>query len=146
MLNIVLLKMKIFLSTPLNLMISFFFLLFPSEKFGNDIQFGTINEDIQKGIKKHIDEQVHLGGGYFKLNFKEKLLHLRLVRVHTEYLSKLSAESFFACVDLADINGDLYDIDFFLKGDEKNMKVTQTMVHKLNGQPYYVWKQKDDGN
>ena len=100
---------------------------------------------IQAGIETHIEEQVRLGGGYFKLPFRNRELRLKLVRVHTEYLAKLGPGRYFACVDLADISGDVYDVDFFLAGDPAAMKVTETTVHKLNGQPFYAWEQKSDG-
>ncbi|MFZ5447677.1 MAG: transglutaminase-like domain-containing protein [Thermodesulfobacteriota bacterium] len=101
--------------------------------------------DIQAGIERHIQEQVSLGGGYFKLPFRNQELRLRLVRVHTEYLSKLGPGRYFACVDLVDISGDVYDVDFFLAGDPAAMRVTETTVHKINGQPFYAWEQKSDG-
>jgi transglutaminase-like putative cysteine protease len=44
-----------------------------------------------------------------------------------------------------DISGDVYDVDFFLAGEQKAMKVTETTVHKINGQPFYAWEQKSDG-
>jgi transglutaminase-like putative cysteine protease len=69
---------------------------------------------------------------------------MKLVRVHTEYLSNLGPKRHFACVDLADESGDVYDVDFFLDGEPGNMNVTETSVHKLNGKPYYAWKQKPD--
>ena len=100
---------------------------------------------IQKGIERHIEEKVRLGGGYFQLSFRDKELRLKLVRVHTEYLSKLGPGRYFACVDLADLSGDVYDVDFFLAGDPAAMQVTETTVHKLNGQPFYAWEQKSDG-
>jgi transglutaminase-like putative cysteine protease len=101
--------------------------------------------DIQTGIENHIEEQVRLGGGYFKLPFRNQELRLKLVRVHTEYLSKLGPDRYFACVDLVDVGGDVYDVDFFLGGDSAAMTVTETIVHKLNGQPFYAWEQKEDG-
>ena len=101
--------------------------------------------EIQAGIERHIEAQVRLGGGYFTLPFRNKELRLKLVRVHTEYLSKLGPGRYFACVDLADISGDVYDVDFFLAGDPAAMQVTETTVHKLNGQPFYAWEQKSDG-
>jgi transglutaminase-like putative cysteine protease len=104
-----------------------------------------VTTDIQRGIETHIDEQVRLGGGYFKLPFRNQELRLKLVRVHTEYLSKLGPSRYFACVDLADVSGDVYDVDFFLAGEPGAMKVTGTTVHKLNGQPFYAWEQKSDG-
>jgi len=100
---------------------------------------------IQAGIESHIEDQVRLGGGYFKLPFRNQELRLKLVRVHTEYLSKLGPRRYFACVDLVDISGDVYDVDFFLTGDPATMKVTETTVHKLNGQPFYAWEQESDG-
>ena len=65
-----------------------------------------------------------------------------MVRVHTEYLANLGPKRHFACVDLADISGDVYDVDFFLSGDPGSMSVTETTVHKINGQPFYAWEQK----
>ena len=105
----------------------------------------VVTADIQAGIEHYIDEQVHLGYGYFSLNHGNKHLRLKLVRVHTEYLANLGPRRHFACVDLADISGDVYDVDFFLSGDPGAMRVTETTVHKLNGQPYYAWDQQADG-
>ena len=103
-----------------------------------------VTKDIQDGIEKHIEEQTALGEGYFKLPFDEKELQLKLVRVHTEYLANLGPRRHFACVDLANIDGDVYDVDFFLAGDPGAMTVTETTVHKKNGQPFYAWEQKRD--
>lgn len=105
----------------------------------------SVTADIQKGIERHIETQARLGGGYFNLPFGDRELRLKLVRVHTEYLSKLGPGRYFACVDLVDVSGDVYDVDFFLAGEPAAMRVTETTVHKLNGQPYYAWEQKGDG-
>jgi transglutaminase-like putative cysteine protease len=104
----------------------------------------VVTADIQHGIELYINEQVRLGGGYFNLPYKNKVLRLKLVRVHTEYLANLGPRYHFACVDLADVEGDLYDVDFFLAGDPGSMTVTETTIHKINGQPLYVWEQKKD--
>lgn len=104
----------------------------------------VVTSDIQEGIEKHIEEQTRLGEGYFRLPFGHSELKLKLVRVHTEYLANLGPRRHFACVDLASSDGDVYDVDFFLAGDPGQMKVTERTVHKLNGQPFYVWKQKRD--
>jgi transglutaminase-like putative cysteine protease len=110
-----------------------------SEKVSN-----VVTADIQAGIEKHIEEQTKLGDGYFKMAFKDEELNLKLVRVHTEYLANLAPLQHFACVDLASTDGHVYDVDFFLSGDVGEMTVTETTVHKTNGQPLYVWKQKQD--
>jgi hypothetical protein len=104
----------------------------------------VVTADIQAGIEKHIEEQIKLGDGYFKIIFKDKVLNLKLVRVHIEYLANLAPQQHFACVDLASTDGYVYDVDFFLSGDPEEMTVTETTVHKSNGQPLYVWKQRQD--
>jgi transglutaminase-like putative cysteine protease len=104
----------------------------------------VVTADIQAGIENYIDKQVLLGKGYFHLPFKDRELKLKLVKVHTEYLANLGNNRHFACVDLADVSGDVYDVDFFLEGSSGAMIVTETTVHKINGQPYYAWEQKKD--
>ena len=104
----------------------------------------VVTSDIEAGIEAHIDEQTRLGDGYFKLSFQDRELRLKLVRVHMEYLANLGPRRHFACVDLASTEGDVYDVDFFLAGDPGAMTVTETTVHKINGKPYYVWKQNPD--
>ena len=103
-----------------------------------------VTADIQAGIEKHIAEEVAAGAGYFTVPFEGKELKLKLVRVHVEYLASLAPQRHFACVDMVSADGQFYDIDFFLHGDPGAMTVTETTVHKLNGQPYYVWKQNAD--
>ncbi|GGW44373.1 transglutaminase-like domain-containing protein [Arenibacter certesii] len=103
-----------------------------------------VTADIEEGIKANIAKKVEEGGGYFHMETEDKELRLQLVRVHTEYLSNLGPQRHFACVDLADINGDVYDVDFFLDGDPGNMTVTENTLHKLNGKPFYTWKQRKD--
>ncbi len=104
----------------------------------------VVTADIEEGIKANIAAKVEEGGGYFYLQTEEEELRLQLVRVHTEYLSNLGPQRHFACVDLADVSGDVYDVDFFLEGDPGSMKVTETTLHKLNGKPFYTWKQRKD--
>lgn len=101
-------------------------------------------EEVEGGIRAHIKNETDANDGYFHIETDTLDLNLRLVRVHTEYLSVLGPKSYFACVDLADSTGDVYDVDFFLKGEPGDMNVSQTTVHKLNGKPYYTWKKGED--
>lgn len=100
--------------------------------------------DVEQGIRDNIAQRVKEGDGYFNFENDSLDLSLKLVRVHTEYLSVLGPNEFFACVDLATTDGDVYDVDFFLKGEVGDMEITKTDIHKLNGKPYYTWKQKKD--
>ena len=104
----------------------------------------VVTADIEAGIKAHIAREVEAGDGYFYMKTDEGELRLELVRVHTEYLSNLGPRRHFACVDLADVSGDVYDVDFFLSGDPGSMVVDETTLHKLNGKPFYTWKQQPD--
>ncbi|OGQ17162.1 MAG: transglutaminase [Deltaproteobacteria bacterium RBG_16_71_12] len=117
----------------------------------------VVTADIKAGIERHIARQTATGGGYFHLTYQrppakagdapgeQQQLDLKLVRVHTEYLSHLGAGRHFACVDLVDVTGDVYDVDFFLQGEPGDMSVTETTVHKINGKPFYAWEQ-DEGD
>jgi hypothetical protein len=112
---------------------------------GADAVPHVVTADIQAGIEKHIAEQTQAGGGYFHLPYNGGEMLLKLVRVHLEYLANLGPRRHFACVDLANIDGNVYDVDFFMEGDPGAMRVTETSVHKLNGQPFYVWEQTAEG-
>ena len=100
--------------------------------------------EIEQGIKNFIQNKPEEDDGFFQVTDRGHDFKMKLVRVHTEYLSNLGPKSHFACVDLADESGDVYDVDFFLEGEPGSMNVTETSVHKLNGRPYYAWKQQPD--
>lgn len=100
--------------------------------------------EIEQEIKTYIDKETESNGGFFPVKDQNHDLKMKLVRVHTEYLSNLGPERHFACVDLVDEKGDVYDVDFFMSGIPGRMSITQTSVHKLNGKPYYSWKQRED--
>lgn len=117
-------------------------------KNGNDNEQKSIRkatiEDVEAGIRQNIADRVKENDGFFTYQNDSTNLKLKLVRVHTEYLSVLGDNEFFACVDLATVEGDVYDVDFFLKGNAENMLITKTDIHKLNGKPFYTWKQAKD--
>lgn len=127
------------------------FILFACQRTENknsevkgEIQKRVSIEEIEAGIKAYIAAETEDHDGFFLIKDQEKQLRLKLVRVHTEYLSNLGPSNHFACVDLADEKGDVYDVDFFLEGKPGEMKVTETSLHKLNGKPFYTWKQVVD--
>ncbi|MDP7009010.1 MAG: transglutaminase-like domain-containing protein [Phycisphaerales bacterium] len=105
----------------------------------------VVTSDIKAGIEKHIKELSYEHGGFFPITFDGNMMKLKLVKVHMEYLANLGPRSHFACVDLASEEGNVYDVDFFLSGDPGDMTVTETTVHKLNGRPFYLWEQQEDG-
>ena len=115
-----------------------------SKKAGDDPVPSVMTTDIEAGIRSHIEALSKKSGGSFPLVMDGEELSLKLVKIHTEYLATLGPREHFACVDLVDTNGDVYDVDFFLHGDAGSMTVTETDPHKINGKPFYFWKQNDD--
>ena len=115
-----------------------------SQSTGTSAVPSIVTADIQAGIEQYIVDQTELGQGYFDLPYEDGTLRLKLVRVHTEYLANLGPGRQFACVDLVDVGGDIYDVDFFMAGEPGNMTITETTVHKYNGQPFYTWEQGED--
>ena len=105
----------------------------------------VVTADIQAGIEKYIEDETTRGGGYFEFSSDGQDFSFKLVRVHTEYLANLAIRRHFACVDLVDTVGDVYDVDFFLSGDPGDMTVTNKTLHKLNGIPFYTWEQNRRG-
>jgi len=101
--------------------------------------------DLEKAIKTEIAEQSKKTGGMFEVEDAEmqKTWRLTLDRVHTERLSKLSTDTYFACVDMKDADGTTIDVDFFLKSKDGKLEMTDTTVHKIAGNPRYNWEEKD---
>lgn len=100
-------------------------------------------KDVEEGIRAHIEQETQ-NNGSFHIENDSLNLDVQLVRVHTEYLSILGPQEFFACVDLATASGDVYDVDFFMEGSIGDMRVTRQDIHKKNGKPFYAWRQKED--
>ena len=99
--------------------------------------------EISSGIRKDIDtKSKKASDGKFHTKYEGKDLALDLVKVHDDRLSDLGGGKYFACVDMKATDGTTYDIDFFMSGKPGNMKVTETSVHKVNGQPLYNWKEE----
>lgn len=102
-------------------------------------------EDVAVGIKKHIEDQTRKGRGKFRLKDGDRDLALTLVKVHNDKLAVLENELCFACVDMKADDGTIYDIDFFLSGDVESLKVTETILHKVNRNPRYGWEKNSEG-
>ena len=101
--------------------------------------------DLENAIKADIAEKSKDTNGVFKLYDPElkKTWDLTLDRVHKDRLSKLSADTYFACVDMKDPSGKTVDVDFFLKSKDGKLEMTDTTVHKVEGKPRYNWKEED---
>jgi hypothetical protein len=99
--------------------------------------------DLEKAIKAEVARKSE--NGAFELYDPElkKTWSLKLDKVHTDRLSKLSADTYFACVDMKDENGQTIDVDFFLESKDGKLEMTDTTVHKIEGKARYKWEEKD---
>ena len=100
-------------------------------------------EELAVAIENFINSEA--ANGLYEINDdkQNKSLNLSLLRVHKERLSKVGPETYFACADLKDKDGTVYDLDFFMKGPNKdNLKVTEVSVHKQEGKERYTWHER----
>jgi hypothetical protein len=102
-------------------------------------------EDIDKAITEHIEKASKASGGKFEVkdDVLKKTWDLELVRVHKDRLQALADGRYFACVDFKAPDGTMVDVDFFMKKEGDDLKVTDTTVHKVNGKARYNYQQKD---
>jgi hypothetical protein len=102
-------------------------------------------DDIDKAIRGHIETAAKASGGKFEVkdDVLNKTWNLELVRVHKEKLQALADGRYFACVDFKAPDGTMVDVDFFMKKEGNDLKVTDTTVHKINGKARYNYQQKD---
>jgi hypothetical protein len=107
---------------------------------------GVSKEELAETIKGYVEKDAELKGGYFLVYDKEaqKPLVLKLARVHKDRLSKVAEDVYFACADFETLEGEIYDLDIFMKGIGKdNLKATEISVHKEAGKPRYTWYEED---
>ncbi len=102
--------------------------------------------DIEKAIRAHIDATSKANNGKFpvKDDVLKKTWALTLDRVHTDKLTQLDKNTYFACVDFNADDGTKVDVDFFLKSKSDKLEVADTSVHKINGVARYSYQQEGD--
>jgi hypothetical protein len=101
--------------------------------------------DLEKAIKARIEEKTKSDGGVFKVQDKvlNKTWDLTLVKVHTDKLTPLSADTYFACTDFKAKDGTPVDVDFYLKDQGGKLVITDTTIHKVNGKPRFNYVEKN---
>lgn len=104
-------------------------------------------EEFADAAKEYIQKKTEQQGGHFKVEDEKqgKTLKLTLKKVHRKRLSHLGDNKYFVCADFKGEDGNLYDIDIFMKGTSKdNLEPTkEPMVHKVNGDARFTWYEKD---
>jgi len=102
--------------------------------------------DLEKAIRAHVDETSKKNNGSFpvKDDVLQKTWALKLDRVHTDKLTQLKDDTYFACVDFKAADGTAVDVDFYLQSKEGKLVITDTTVHKVNGKARFQYQQKGD--
>ncbi|MCI0611976.1 hypothetical protein L0244_03210, partial [bacterium] len=99
---------------------------------------------IDAAIRASIDEQSQADGMFHVQDqVLNKTWNLKLDKVHKDKLTAMSDDTYFACVDFNADDGTKVDADFYLKNQDGKLVVTDTSVHKINGEARYMYEQKD---
>ncbi len=99
--------------------------------------------DFRRAVAEYIREVKAENNGYFIVDAEnyEKELKLKLIRIHKNELSYMGDDTYFVCSDFKGVDGNVYDIDIFMKGtDADNLEPEDVYVHKVNEKPLYTWK------
>jgi hypothetical protein len=113
----------------------------PGEHPGKEAKAVTA-DDIRQGILSHIEAVTAKNGGVFPVRDDQtgQDLKLTFVKVH-DNVSVIKGKTYFACTDFKDqASGTTYDLDFWMKRKDGAMKVVETKIHKVNGQPRFTYK------
>src|SRR5215510_4058533 len=91
----------------------------PADKKGEQAAQPVTLDRLAAAIEKYIQDDSKLKGGFFLVydTVDRKPLQLRLQKVHRDKLAGLGEDVYFACTDLQDVGGVVYDLDFFMQGD-----------------------------
>ncbi len=117
-----------------------------SEYLKNKKSSLTIQE-FADAAENYISEKSEKNGGYFLVEDEkhDKTLKLKLEKVHRKRLSYLGNKTYFVCADFKGTDGNIYDIDIFMKGTNKDnlVEAKPPMVHKVNNKPRFTWYEED---
>ncbi|MGK7345463.1 MAG: hypothetical protein ACNS63_06605 [Candidatus Nitrospinota bacterium M3_3B_026] len=103
-------------------------------------------EDLAKAVEDYVKKTAAKKGGHFTVydGKENKKLSLTLTRVHKDRLSRVGPGTYFACADFVAENGDTYDLDIFMKGENaESLEATDVTIHKKNGAERYTWSEED---
>jgi len=98
---------------------------------------------VKKSIQDHVNAQSK--DGVFVIH-DDKLMkdwRLRLAKVHDPVRSfeKDGKTYYFTCVDLQSVgSNDVLDVDFWMVPKDGKLEVTDTKIHKLNGEARYNYE------
>ena len=58
---------------------------------------------------------------------------MKFDHVH-EGVTRTDPGQFFACVDMRDVRGSLYDLDVYIRKTHQGLKTAKLVIHKVDGE------------
>lgn len=105
---------------------------------------GVSMAQLAKAIEDYVARESSLKGGSFQVHDPEedRMLSLKLTKVHRDRLARMSSKRYFACADFTNEDGTVYDLDLFMTGNSPaTLKPSEITVHKKDGKARYNWKE-----
>ena len=93
---------------------------------------GKLRTDIQQAMSDHIDANSVKSQYLIYDAIEGKLLRLAFKGLHKGIVKK--AEFYVSCADFVDGSGKKFDLDFLVIDDGGKLKVTQGLVHAVDGE------------
>ncbi len=101
-------------------------------------------DELADAITTEVHRDTKLKGGHFLIYDKDQdeVLALQLDKVHRERVAHIGNDVYFVCADFKERRGTMYDLDFWMKRDDKGLHVNEITVHKVDGKARYNWSEE----
>lgn len=102
-------------------------------------------DSLADAITSYVASESKGRGGAFPVSAPDggEQLGLTLTTVHRERVSRLADGRYFACADFKGTDGNIYDVDIFMRAESKGLVPADIIVHKVNGAPRFNWIERD---
>ncbi len=104
-------------------------------------------EDIASVAEEYVQENSEDGIFRFYDEKTDTWLDLKLAKIHRDKLAQTEDDEYFVCADFQGMDGNMYDLDFFVLGetkDELEVNEDSISIHKVNGKERYTWNYNKD--
>ena len=102
-------------------------------------------EDFSKIVDAQIKKASETSDGFYVVN--DNVMHkswwLKLDKIHTDKIVKLSDTKCFACADFKASDGAV-DLDFYMTKGKDGWAVSEVIVHKVDGKPRFMYNEKNE--
>ncbi len=102
-------------------------------------------ENLAAAVKNHVAAVTAEEGAFtFTDDVENKVLNLKLLKVHDDKLAAIGDHTYFACADFEAEDGTVYDLDIFMEGETASkLQPTEVTLHKKDGSERYIWIEEE---